>query len=410
MAKLRGDRVAFGWPGLEPRWTQADKDGVGTAYAADSRVWYTVGQGILNEIYYPTIDSPQTRDLQYLITDGKTFFQGENRDLDSKVERLSRQSLGYLVTSSDPMGRYVIRKEIIASPHLPCVIQHTEINGDAATIAGLRFYTLCAPHLCTGGWGNNGYVMEAAGRQVLAAERHGRWLVLAADVPFSRLSCGYVGRSDGWTDLADNLQMDWEFDRAPDGNVALIGEVDLEGGPRFTVGIAFGETFQSAVTALFQSLAVPFESHKQRFTRQWARACEHSSNATSKRGRPRQKVRWSQKSAGISSGFALWMSTISIRRRAPIAPSSTSATNHRTLRGSSQPERSSMPVFWNSCGTGSAGPEIPSLKTRSVSSTPFSKWIHRSDRPGAATTLTDMDSAKTEAHTINGERGGRGRY
>jgi GH15 family glucan-1,4-alpha-glucosidase len=73
MAKLRGDRVAFGWPGLEPRWTQANKDGVGTAYATDSRVWYTIGDGILTEIYYPTIDSPQTRDLQYLITDGKRF-------------------------------------------------------------------------------------------------------------------------------------------------------------------------------------------------------------------------------------------------------------------------------------------------------------------------------------------------
>ena len=109
----------------------------------------------------------------------------------------------------------MIRKEIIGNPHLPCVIQHTEITGDEATLARLRVYALCAPHLCTGGWGNNGYVMEAAGRQVLAAEKHGRWLAVAADVPFSRLSCGYVGRSDGWTDLADNLKMDWEFDRAP---------------------------------------------------------------------------------------------------------------------------------------------------------------------------------------------------
>src|SRR5437016_6222639 len=276
MAKFRGDRVAFGAPGLEPRGTQADKDGIGTAYAADSRVWYTIRKGILTEIYYPTIDSPQTRDLQYLITDGETFFHEEKRDLASTVERLSSHSLGYRTTSSDPMGRYVIRKEIIANPHLPCVIQHTEISGDEATLTRLRVYALCAPHLCTGGWRNNGYVMEAAGREVLAAERHGRWLALATDVPFSRLSCGYVGQSDGWTDLADNLQMDWEFDRAPDGNVALVGEVDLQDRTQFTLVIAFGETFQSAVTALFQSLAVPFEAHKERFIRQWNRACEHS--------------------------------------------------------------------------------------------------------------------------------------
>jgi glucoamylase len=275
MAKLRGDRVAFGWPGLEPRWTQADKDGIGTAYAADSRVWYTIGQGILTEIYYPTIDSPQIRDLQYLITDGETFFHEERRDLDPKVERLSRQGLGYRVTSSDPSGLYVVRKEIIANPHLPCVMQHTEITGNEATLARLRIYALCAPRLCTEGWGNNGYVMEAAGRHVLAAEKHGRWLAVAANVPFSRLSCGYVGQSDGWTDLADNLKMDWEFDRAPDGHVALVGEIALQGRSNFTLAIAFGETFQSAVTALFQSLASPFDGHKQRFMRQWHRACEH---------------------------------------------------------------------------------------------------------------------------------------
>src|SRR5437764_10836014 len=272
MAKFRGDRVAFGGPGLEPRWTQADKDGIGTAYAADSRVWYTIRKGILTEIYYPTIDSPQTRDLQYLITDGETFFHEEKRDLASTVERLSSHSLGYRTTSSDLMGRYIIRKEIIANPHLPCVIQHTEISGDEATLARLRVYALCAPHLCTGGWRNNGYVMEAAGREVLAAERHGKWLALATDVPFSRLSCGYVGQSDGWTDLADNLQMDWEFDEALNGNVALLGEIGLAGQQEFTLGLAFGSTLHNAASTLFQALDVPFVEQRARYEVQWERS------------------------------------------------------------------------------------------------------------------------------------------
>jgi Glucodextranase, domain N len=57
--------------GIAPRWTRSDKDGVGTAYSGLSRVWFTVSKGILNEVYYPTIDRPQIRDLQYLITDGE---------------------------------------------------------------------------------------------------------------------------------------------------------------------------------------------------------------------------------------------------------------------------------------------------------------------------------------------------
>ena len=65
---------AFGRPGMPPRWTSSSKEGVGTAYSTSSRVWFTLSHGILNEIYFPTIDHPQTRDMQFLITDGATFF------------------------------------------------------------------------------------------------------------------------------------------------------------------------------------------------------------------------------------------------------------------------------------------------------------------------------------------------
>ncbi|MBI3000735.1 MAG: hypothetical protein HYY46_20140, partial [Deltaproteobacteria bacterium] len=74
MARLRGDGEAFGRPGIHPRWTHGGKEGVGTAYAGSSRIWFTVWNGIITEVYYPTVDRPQIRDLQYLITDGESFF------------------------------------------------------------------------------------------------------------------------------------------------------------------------------------------------------------------------------------------------------------------------------------------------------------------------------------------------
>ena len=44
---IDGDGMAFGAPGLSPRWTSSAKDAVGTAYSASSRAWYTVSHGIL---------------------------------------------------------------------------------------------------------------------------------------------------------------------------------------------------------------------------------------------------------------------------------------------------------------------------------------------------------------------------
>lgn len=266
---------AFGRPGIEPRWTHGDKRGVGTAYAASSRIWFTLWNGIITEVYYPTVDHPQIRDLQFLITDGKTFFHEEKHDLKSKCERLSGHTLGYRYTNADADNRYTIVKEIITDPHLACILQHVQLTGDEVFVSKLRLYALCAPHLQVGGWGNNGYVIEVAGQKILMAKKKGIWLALGATVNFSRASCGYVGRSDGWTDLASNFQMDWEFDHAPDGNVALTGELDLDGNREFTMGLAFGDTEHCAITNLFQALGIPFKEQLKRYTEQWDRTSSH---------------------------------------------------------------------------------------------------------------------------------------
>jgi glucoamylase len=275
MTKSDDKNGAFGQPGIHPRWTHGGKDGVGTAYAASSRVWFTLWNGIITEVYYPTVDRPQLRDLQYLITDGKSFFHDEKRHLKHKFERLSDHALGYRCTNSDPEGRYAVVKEIITNPHLACVLQRTKLTGDESFISKLQLYALCAPHLEVGGWGNNGYVTELNGRKILMAQKEGTWLALAATVPFSRTSCGYVGRSDGWTDLSANFQMDWEFDHANDGNTALTGRLDLTAYREFTLGLAFGDSQHHAITTLFQALGTPFEEHHKRYVEQWDRTSAH---------------------------------------------------------------------------------------------------------------------------------------
>jgi len=65
----RLDKRAFGKPGLPPAWTPSTKEAVGTAYSTASRVWFTLADGIITECYFPTIDHPQIRDIQFLVTD-----------------------------------------------------------------------------------------------------------------------------------------------------------------------------------------------------------------------------------------------------------------------------------------------------------------------------------------------------
>ncbi|HXY46764.1 MAG TPA: glycoside hydrolase family 15 protein [Thermoplasmata archaeon] len=268
----RGDRVAFGGPGIEPRWSHSNKDGVGTAYSADSRLWYTLWRGIVTEAYYPRIDRPQLRDLEYLVTDGATFFHEEKRHLLPVTERPTDHALVYQVTSDDPEGRYRIHKTVLSDPHLPCLLLNTRFElRRTRPERELRLFALAAPHLDGGGWGNNAAVYEVLGQPILAAERNGVAVALGASVPFLRASVGYVGASDAWTDLSQHRALTWEFDQAPNGNVALVGELPVHRRTQFTLGLAFGESVAAAVTSLFQSLSTPFENHRRRFVDQWNR-------------------------------------------------------------------------------------------------------------------------------------------
>src|SRR6185312_4543852 len=260
---------AFGAPGIEPRWTWSSKDGVGTADSDASRAWFTISHGILNEVYYPTLDRPQIRDLQFLVTDGETFFHEEKRDLANEIAALADETLGYRVVTSDPAGRYRIVKEIIADPIRACVLVHARIEAEPGWRERLQVYVLLAPHIEVAGSGNSARCQQAAGKAVLVAWRAGTWLALGVSTRFLQASCGYVGASDGWQDLRDNYRMDWSFPEALDGNVAMTGRIDPGPGMEFTVCLAFGDRPHAATTALTQSLAVPFAAKRKVFVEQW---------------------------------------------------------------------------------------------------------------------------------------------
>ena len=268
---------AFGGPGSEPRWTSSVKDAVGTAYAASSRIWFTCAYGVLNEVYHPTLDRAQVRDMEFLVTDGESFVHEEKRDLHSTFEYIHEEALGVRYTSRDPEGRYTLTKEIICDPHHAVILNHVRIEGDADLLPRLKVYALLAPHLDGGGAGNSARAVDIAGRKVLLAWKNEYSLAMGSSCGFSRVSCGFVGVSDGWRDLMDNFRMDWEFGSATNGNIAVMGELDVDcarqsGTIEFTLAFGIGEGHHTAAQKTMGSLATPFEDHKSRFIAQWHRA------------------------------------------------------------------------------------------------------------------------------------------
>ena len=269
---LDDDGPAPGAPGLEPRWTSSKKDAVSTAYAASSRVWFTLSHGTLNEIYYPTIDRPQTRDMELLFSDGKTFFHEEKRDFEYDFHYIDNDSLAVRVVASDLDGRYTVTKEFISDPHHPVVLMNVKIAGDEEILSRLKCYALLAPHLAGGGAGNSARSIDVAGRRCILAWKDDVALALGTTCGFSRSSCGFVGVSDGYQDLSRHLRMEWNYGQALDGNIAIMGEIDVAKHREFTVAIAFGDGPHAALAGIMQTLSTPYEVHCKRFIEQWHRA------------------------------------------------------------------------------------------------------------------------------------------
>ena len=188
MDPTKSAHAAPGGPGMPPRWTRGAKEAVGTAYSTASRVWYTVAAGILTEVFYPTIDTPQIRDLQFLITDGATFFHDERRNTTSSIDCVDDAALGFEIVNVADEPRYILRKTLIGHPHQDCVLMRTRVEAAPDVLNRLQLYILCAPHLEIGGWHNNAEVVDTKAGPIIVAFKGSTWMALGATAPLTRRS------------------------------------------------------------------------------------------------------------------------------------------------------------------------------------------------------------------------------
>src|SRR5689334_12451395 len=98
-----------GGPGQRATWAPADKDGFGTSRGTASRVWYTLGDGGLTEVYYPDLGTPSVRDLRFAVTDGHTFAERDDAATTrSRTEQADPRSLTYRQVDTERGGRWRI--------------------------------------------------------------------------------------------------------------------------------------------------------------------------------------------------------------------------------------------------------------------------------------------------------------
>ncbi len=97
---------APGAPGARALWTAGDKDGFGTSSTVASKVCYTLSASEMTELYYPNLGTPAVRDLQFVVTDGKSWVEREREDMRHSLRLTDPRSLSYTQVSTDAQGRF----------------------------------------------------------------------------------------------------------------------------------------------------------------------------------------------------------------------------------------------------------------------------------------------------------------
>ena len=264
------ETYAPGWPGHSARWTSSAKSGIGTAVSRDSRVWFTLSHGILNEIYYPGVDHACTRDLGFIVTDGQTYFSEEKRDTQSRTSQVQPGIPAYRIHNTAADARYRIEKTILTDPWRDVVLQRVRFVPLQGTLADFHLYVLLAPHLANAGAGNTAWVGDYKGVPMLFAERQHSALALASSAPWLARSVGFVGASDGWQQLRAHKRLDHTYARAENGNVAVTGEIDLGSCDGvFVMALGFGPTTMEAGQHARISLLEDFDETHTAYVQEW---------------------------------------------------------------------------------------------------------------------------------------------
>ena len=289
--------LAPGAPGKDAQWSTAGKQAIGTSFNTESKVWFTLAEGALTEVYYPDVTVANVHKLEFVVVNPKTKkVETETEDAIHKIECLtpennprtkdyhsqSSYSLSFKQTNTAKSGEWKIIKNYITDVNSDVVlidVQFETKNKDAV------LYVYYDPSIGNTGmhdtsWTQDGIMMASDKNKISAlAFSFGR----KSPNQFQETTNGFFGVSDGLTQLKQTGEIK-EYTKAENGNVVQLARIPFDsedwtpvetmgGGPKsdnkFTIALGFGETAKGAIDKVRQSLFKGFERARYEYELGW---------------------------------------------------------------------------------------------------------------------------------------------
>src|SRR5438034_5355436 len=279
-------------PGALSHFDLARKDCLGTARNTTSKVWFTIANGVLSDVYYPTADNTNVETMQYIITDGSTFTDLQTRDTTYTVKLLSNtsQALDCEVTTTAKSGKYSIITDYLTDTNQNTLVMKVQFIALIGNLSNYKLYVRYDPSIngnggggSGNGGGDSGTIDTSTGHNIPIAfdtlttsNAFNRdyavpvYSALDASTPFTQVSNGFVGQpSDGLTQLDSSHTLTAIYNEATNGNLVQTAQANISKGGMFTLALGFGTKQADAVTAAEGSLATLFSQLQKRYEAGW---------------------------------------------------------------------------------------------------------------------------------------------
>jgi glucoamylase len=273
-----------GGPGAPSYFDNARKDCVGTAEGG-SKVWYTVADGVLSDVYEPTIDNTNVATLQYVVTDGSSFTDLQTRDLTYTVAA-DPTGMVCTVTATSAKHHYQLVTTYLTDPARDTVLLRTQLRGNTGD---LHVYARLDAHINGNGGGGsqNGGADTGTVQQVGAAAVPVVYDTSTTSQATNRdyavptyaalrattsgaASVGYAGTaSDALAQLDATHTLGTTYASAPNGHITATEDVTPRPHTPITLALGFGRTQSQAVSTAGASLATPFQATQTCYEQGW---------------------------------------------------------------------------------------------------------------------------------------------
>lgn len=272
-----------GAPGALSHFDLARKDCVGTARNSTSKVWYTVANGVLSDVYAPTVDNTNVETLQFAVTDGRTFTDLQTRDMTYTVAAADPTGMTCRVTSTPRRGGYTLVTDYLTDPQRDSVVMRTRLQGPGSLKLFVR-YDATVNGNGGGGPANGGAddaTVDPATTALVSSDTntvtnavnrdYGVPLfgALRADRKFLSASSGYAGTaSDGLAQLDASRALSGPT-TALQGNVVQTAQLDRRGNSPITLALGYGRTAAAAIGTAGSSAGASFTATFARYAAGW---------------------------------------------------------------------------------------------------------------------------------------------